>query len=344
MAAIVSNVQNAEKLAPHQSKLLTRPWNHDMNLTIALVPTVCPLLANVPTTNFLATTINDDQLDRVVVDGELRWVARTGFAAALMEVIQVGRHYISNVCSSIPTHTAGNRDTFAQSISTLDLNASEFLHFLSPPFENTMESNLALPSEREVAINRLLSVQAYGRQLFGFIARLRHRVLTRSTPLRVPEDHHAWIRHSTQCPCNIGPEALSFMDPAYDPTTNRVYSPQQIIEGAYRAINEMDDELKALRAELESKEKERLMLQRELGVAKLRVSGLLRRLHLWKEEPCSIQEPLPVVTPSVHLLPANVPEIIITDYSDSEATVNGEGDGSFENPFVIDGIIGLIEN
>ncbi len=134
------------------------------------------------------------------------------------------------------------------------------------------------------------------------------------------------------------------MDPAYDPTTNRVYSPQQIIEGAYRAINEMDDELKALRAELESKEKERLMLQRELGVAKLRVSGLLRRLHLWKEEPCSIQEPLPIVTPSVHLLPANVPEIVITDYSDSEATINGEGDGSFENPFVIDGIIGLIEN
>lgn len=339
MAVVVSNVQNAEKLTPNQSTLILLSVDFTIDLISGLVPSVCPLLFNVPTTNYLATTLNDDQLCRVVVDGELRWTARPGYAAALMETILVGRSYISNVCSSMPTHTSGNRDTFAQSLDTLGIEAAEFLHYLSPPFEESMESELAQPTSRENALLRLSGIQAYGRQLFGFISRLRHRVLTLPTPLRVPEDHHAWIHHSTFCPCHIGPQRLPFMD-----HPGARYTPEQVIDGAYRAINNMEDEIQSLKSELENKEKERLMLQRELGVAKLRVSTLLRRLHLWKEEPFEVQKPLPSVGPKVHLLPASVPEVIVTDFSDSDDVDFMEGDGTIENPFVIDGIMGLLEN
>lgn len=300
MASVTADVLYGDSTNRNERKSCTEIPDSAATDSCLTALRVCHLIHDTPHTNFLATRIDELQADQVIYNDKIYWIPRKRFVECLMETITQGRSYVNNWfrtgAEALQTAQANGiiiPSDFLAHLHAAGTDAREVLRFLNPPFLKTIEKILHEPADQQTTLNKLIEVQSYGRELFAFITRIRQYTLHNDCVFNVPEKHPEWVLHAHECTAHVRPAV------DYDP---HQLVPRVDLQQAYRTIDILVQELDQAITFLETKENDRLILQREVGTAKQHISNLLARIHAL--EPSPTQEEHPFVNPKAILLPA----------------------------------------
>ena len=264
-----------------------------------IVPTHCHLLEQTHSTNALFRSLS---LHDLTPTTETLFTPNLRTKEALLYAIQEIQGYLRDFANSglsLVRNQGLSVTDWQAALVEIGTTPSELFHFMSPPFQESMEIGLEEPVEADHALLRLEACQTFGRQAIQLVHRIRNHLLLHSSPVfEIPEGSAEWRLHARDCehtirPATTIPDALARTHLIIDNLEIQLSEVQVTAE-------ELRDQLQHARKELGQVGSEKKALERELGIAKAHVSRLLQRIRNSPSTPT----PSPISFPSSMLLPA----------------------------------------